>query len=190
MPILGTGITLNTPESIDAWIAERKKKWPSTSRIEEKLKNRAEAIERGELIPENSRKRKRNDEGMSLHRGRSRGRGTTHGTARGSFPRGYGQVRGRGRGRGTIILSASAPGPTFIPGSRSAGLPSPLVKHDSSSASDTESPNSDMDPVKDAISSKLPVSEDVQLASCGDSDVSVEELDVSDVLMRCYWYYY
>jgi hypothetical protein len=52
----------------------------------------------------------------------------------------------------------------------------------SSSASDTESSNSDMDPIKDAISSKLPVSEDVKLVSCYDSDATVEELDVSDVL--------
>ena len=34
--IPGTGISLNTPEAIEAWIAERKKNWPTASRIAEK----------------------------------------------------------------------------------------------------------------------------------------------------------
>ena len=77
----------------------------------------------------------------------------------------------------------SIPGPTPIPESRSADPSSrPLVEHDSSSASDKESSNSDMDPIKDAIPSKPLASEDVQLVSCYDSDATVEELDVSDVL--------
>ena len=182
MPIPGTGITLNTPEVIDAWIAERKKKWPSAARVEEKLKNQAEAIERGELVPENSRKRKRGDERMHSQRQSSRGWGTTY--ARGSFSRGHGRARGRGRGRGRGVIAQSVAilGPTLTPESRHANpLSRPLVEHDST---DTESSNSDMDPIKDTISSKLPVSEDVQLVSSNDSDITAEELDVSDVLKR------
>ena len=186
MPIPGTGITLNTPEAIDAWITERKKKWPSAARVEEKSKNRAEAIGRGELVPEYSRKRKRNDEGMSSQQQSFRGRGRTYDVARGSFSRGYGQARargrGRGRGRGFIVQPVSIPGPTLTPGSRSADPPSrPVVEHDSSSTSDEESSNSDMDPIQDAISSKPLVSEEVALVSCRASDTTVEDLNVSDI---------
>lgn len=39
MPIPGTGITLDTPEAIDAWIAERKKRWPSTQRVQERARS-------------------------------------------------------------------------------------------------------------------------------------------------------
>ena len=186
MPIPGTGITLTTPEAIDAWIAERRKKWPSAARVEEKLKTQTEAIERGELIPENSRKRKRNDEGSYPQRRSSRGRGTAY-AARGYIGQGRGRGRGRGRGggRGDIAQSVAIPGPTLAPGSRPANpLPRPLVGHDPSSASDTESSNSDMDPIEDAISSKPPIPENVQLVSCDGSDITVGELDVSDTLKR------
>lgn len=185
MPIPGTGITLTTPEAIDAWIAERRKKWPSAARVEEKLKTRAEAIERGELVPENSRKRKRNDEGLYPQRRSSRGRGTAY-AARGCMGQGRGRGRGggRGRGRGDITQPVAIPD-TPAPGSRPANpLPRPLVGHDPSSASDTESSNSDMDPIEDAISSKPPIPGDVQLVSCDGSDITVGELDVSDTLKR------
>jgi len=175
---------LNTPEVIDAWITERKKKWPSAARVEEGVRNRAEAIGRGELVPEYSRKRKRNDEGMNSQQQSFRGRGRTYGVARGSFPRGYGRARARGRGggRGFIVQPVSIPGPTLTPGSRSADPPSrPVVEQDSSSASDEESSNSDMDPIQDAISSKPLVSEEVALVSCRASDTTVEELNVSDI---------
>jgi len=181
MPIPGTGITLKTPEAIDAWIAERRKKWPSAARVEEKLKSRAEAIERGELVPENGRKRKRNDEGTNSQRQRYQRWGTTCDVARGSLSRGYGRGRGRGRGRGIITQSVSTPGPTLTSESRSA-IPSSQLLMDPSSASDTESSNSDIDPIKDAVSSKPPISEYVQLVSRSDSDATVEELDVSDIL--------
>jgi Nuclear fragile X mental retardation-interacting protein 1 (NUFIP1) len=176
---------LNTLEAIDAWIAERKKKWPSAARVEEKAKNLAEAIERGELVHENSRKRKRSNK--DIQRQSSHGWGTTHDIARGSFPSGYGRARGRGRGRGIIAQSVSTPGPTLTPGPRPTEPPfRPLVEHDSSSASDEESSNSDMDPIKDAISSKPLVSEEVQLASSHGFDTTMEELDVSGVFKGQY----
>lgn len=36
-PIEGTNITLNTPEDIEKWIAERKARWPSAKRVAEKV---------------------------------------------------------------------------------------------------------------------------------------------------------
>ena len=38
MTIPGTGISLNTPDAIEAWIAERKKNWPTAERVAEKVR--------------------------------------------------------------------------------------------------------------------------------------------------------
>ncbi|BEI87042.1 hypothetical protein CcaverHIS002_0703880 [Cutaneotrichosporon cavernicola] len=52
--IQGTGIKLDTPEQIAAWIAERRKKFPTAERVAERKEEEAAAIARGE----NPRKRK------------------------------------------------------------------------------------------------------------------------------------
>lgn len=49
VPIQGTSVVLNTPEALDAWLAERKKRWPTAQRIEEKKKKMEEAVVRGQL---------------------------------------------------------------------------------------------------------------------------------------------
>ena len=49
MPIHGTNVVLDTPEVIDAWIAERKKRFPSSARVEEKKRKIGEAVARGQL---------------------------------------------------------------------------------------------------------------------------------------------
>lgn len=54
VPIQGTSITLDTPEAIDTWLAERKKRWPTAQRVEEKKKKMEEAIVRGQLPLVNS----------------------------------------------------------------------------------------------------------------------------------------
>eukprot|EP00833_Pecoramyces_ruminatium_P007248 jgi/Orpsp1_1/1181280/evm.model.c7180000076588.1 len=60
-------ISLNTPEEIAKWIAERKKNYPTDANIQRKKKELQEKIERGEIIPgkrgaerpiENPRKKK------------------------------------------------------------------------------------------------------------------------------------
>ncbi|EJU01894.1 hypothetical protein DACRYDRAFT_107624 [Dacryopinax primogenitus] len=49
LPIAGTGILLDTPEAIEAWIMERKARWPSAKRIEEKSAAKKAAQKRGEI---------------------------------------------------------------------------------------------------------------------------------------------
>ncbi|CCM05162.1 uncharacterized protein FIBRA_07371 [Fibroporia radiculosa] len=92
-PILiqGTTIKLDTPEAIASWIAERKKRFPTAGRIEEKGKKLEEAIARGQLPMDDARfpqrKKRRMDStsfGSNMHYGNA-------------FS---GQERGRGRGRG------------------------------------------------------------------------------------------
>ena len=44
IPIQGTTIILDDPDVLDAWIAERKRRWPSANLVEEKKRKREEAI--------------------------------------------------------------------------------------------------------------------------------------------------
>jgi len=63
IPIQGTGLVLDSPEALEAWISERKRRWPTAHRIQEKKQKMDEAIARGQLSPEDSsphsRKRRR-----------------------------------------------------------------------------------------------------------------------------------
>lgn len=36
--ILGTNISLDTPEDVEAWIKERKAKWPTAERVKQKVR--------------------------------------------------------------------------------------------------------------------------------------------------------
>lgn len=71
IPIQGTTLVLDSLEAVDAWIAERKKRWPTTRRIEEKKLKMDEAIARGQLSPEDSsshRRKRRKLTGSSVQR--------------------------------------------------------------------------------------------------------------------------
>ncbi|KAG7099304.1 hypothetical protein E1B28_001162 [Marasmius oreades] len=81
IPIQGTNITLETHEAIDNWVAERKKRWPTSTLIQEKKRKLEDAAARGELSVEElglfGKKRKFQGDG-DLSRGR-----TKRGRARG-----------------------------------------------------------------------------------------------------------
>ncbi|KAK8865733.1 hypothetical protein IAR55_000879 [Kwoniella newhampshirensis] len=109
-PIQGTNITLDTPEQIEKWIAERKAKWPSSRRMQEKAEERKAAIARGEFPSRGGRGRGgrggmggRNDAAfMAEEWGREakpRPAATDDGQAGGGHGR-WDRGRGRGRGRG------------------------------------------------------------------------------------------
>jgi hypothetical protein len=94
IPIQGTNVCLDTPEAIELWIAERKKRFPTQANIEEKKRKREEALARGQisvddpgLLGLNKRRKMEMQNGSMNDRGCGRGRG-------------IGRVRGRGRGRG------------------------------------------------------------------------------------------
>lgn len=54
VPIQGTTLVLDSPEALDAWISERKRRWPTARRIEDKKQKMDEAIARGQLSPEDA----------------------------------------------------------------------------------------------------------------------------------------
>ncbi|KAJ7492538.1 hypothetical protein FB451DRAFT_1336429 [Mycena latifolia] len=96
-----TTVVLDSPEELAAWIAERKRRWPSATRIEEKKRKMEEAVARGQLSLEDSglagRKRRRVDDG-----GGQSGRGGERG-------RGRGAARANSRGRGTRVPPPQPP---------------------------------------------------------------------------------
>ncbi|EIW86631.1 hypothetical protein CONPUDRAFT_86592 [Coniophora puteana RWD-64-598 SS2] len=99
MSIQGTSIVLDTPEAIDDWITERKKRFPTAQKVEDRKRKLEEARARGQLVPGDfSRplKRPKNDDFTRS----DRPRGT-----RGSFGRG----RGRGRGGGQPVRTNAPP---------------------------------------------------------------------------------
>ncbi|KAI6136714.1 hypothetical protein F5141DRAFT_994922 [Pisolithus sp. B1] len=80
--IQGTSVLLDAPEAIDAWIAERRNRFPTSERVEEKKRKLEEAIARGQLTPEDmgmggTKRRKQGHltDGPSTNRGRRFGRG-------------------------------------------------------------------------------------------------------------------
>lgn len=138
---------------MDAWIEERRKRWPTSTRVAEKETKVQEAIDRGEILPRdvllkgNKRQKRENNVGNEYISNRSdqgRGRGSRRFDG-----------RGRGRGRG---LPASArenqPRTTPIP---LPAKPLPYIAPPSERNSDKSSDSdSDMDSEIDAISSKAP----------------------------------
>ena len=99
IPIQGTNIKLDTPEALEQWIAERKKRFPTAERVAEKEQKLSEAIERGQLPvddPRQPRQKRRRIEESSNVSARGRGRGRGRGADRGWRGRGGG-VSGPGR---------------------------------------------------------------------------------------------
>ncbi|KAG1755192.1 uncharacterized protein EDB91DRAFT_1042585 [Suillus paluster] len=80
--IQGTSLILDSQEAIDAWIAERKNRFPTAQNVEDKKRKLEEAVARGQLTPEDMglqgrRKRRKDDSSFrgQQPRGRARGRG-------------------------------------------------------------------------------------------------------------------
>ena len=77
IPIQGTSITLDSPDLLQAWLAERKKRWPTSARIEEQRTKLEEAEARGQLAIHyhgfpRKRKQRELEAGQREHRGRNR----------------------------------------------------------------------------------------------------------------------
>lgn len=164
IPIQGTTVILDSPEVLESWIAERKKRWPSVQRVEEKKRKMDEAIARGQLPVDgtgfNGRKRQRTNESSSEKTGdnvRGGGRGTRNGRGRGNARVADAGWGGRGRGRGQSIgheprreVGTTAKN---MPGAQASLLVTdPSPSDDSTSSSEEEND----DELPEATSSKLP----------------------------------
>ena len=160
MPILGTNITLDTEEAVEAWIAERRRRWPTAARVAEKKRKIEEAIASGGLLPEHLMKRPRlpfNAEPTRMGRGRGSGRG--------------GRGRGRGRGRGSGLRGAQPPPAIPLTPRTEPRQGTP----DSASASDADT---DSD-APEVLSAKRPPG--IEAYESSSSDVEHEKLQNDDV---------
>ncbi|KAJ7597128.1 hypothetical protein C8J56DRAFT_919277 [Mycena floridula] len=88
IPIQGTNLILDDPETLKNWIADRKKRWPTAGRVEDKKRKLEEAAARGQLSAQDmglfGSKRRRVNNGQPTvpdrrpsFRDRGRGRGAT-----------------------------------------------------------------------------------------------------------------
>ncbi|KAI0094758.1 nuclear fragile X mental retardation-interacting protein 1-domain-containing protein [Irpex rosettiformis] len=135
IPIQGCALKLDTPEAIQQWIAERRKRFPTASRIEEKQQKMQEASARGQLtFPEQrfpNKKRRLDNERLYVP--------VRGGKTRGLF---------RGRGRGGMHIQrihdssyiSHATTPKFITGSDSTAKQLP---HETSHPSISDANSSD-----------------------------------------------
>jgi hypothetical protein len=157
IPIQGTGIVLDSPEALEKWVEERKRRWPTAERTEDKKRKLEEAVARGELVAEETafKKRRFQDRGNA-----GRGRGGD----RGGMQRGG---RGRGRGRGgqhngpprprvsTQETDHSQPQKASKDAAQTSAVAQKLVNHDSSDSDSSSSEDSDGAP--EVVSSKTPM---------------------------------
>lgn len=158
VPIMGTSITLNTPEEVEAWIAERKRHWPSAARVAEKKRKLEEAIAGGGLLPDHLMRRPRlpfNADATRAVRGRGRGRGR-------------GGSRGRGRGF-TSAARSQPPAPPTATTKAEARQRVPTTT-DGASGSDSDAP--------EVLSAKRPPG--IEAYESSSSDVEPEKPQIDD----------
>lgn len=166
--IEGTGLSLDTPEAVEKWIEDRKKRWPSKKVVEEKEKARDARVKAG--LEEAPRVR-----GGAQRGGRGRGRGGAFDSStRGSGRGGYGGVRQRTdeRGEGENGEEPAQKKLKTNDGSSSAS------SSDSSSSSDSDDDSgNDSDEGPEAIST---VSKEALKALLGDEAAEEEDDDEQD----------
>ncbi|OAQ29429.1 hypothetical protein K457DRAFT_137908 [Linnemannia elongata AG-77] len=123
--------TLNTPEDIAAWIAQRRKAWPTESNIQKKEQERQEMIAKGQIVEDTSSKDKN---------GRDR-RGNNNNNNNNNK---------RGQGKDAAAQDRRGKRPKVEPASSAANVPG------STEPSEEDDDDDVMDPVKDAVTSKDP----------------------------------
>ncbi|KAG1757478.1 hypothetical protein EDB19DRAFT_1900999 [Suillus lakei] len=148
--IQGTSLILDSQEAIDGWIAERKNRFPTTQKVEDKKRKLEEAVARGQLTPEDMglqgrRKRRKDDSSFRSQQPRGRGRG-----------------RGMGRGSHTSVTVPRVQDTSSQMKPQAAPLLPPIPaeqrdKSDSDSSSDDGAP--------EVVSSKPPAAEAVLVSA-------------------------
>ncbi|KAF9355026.1 hypothetical protein BGX26_007056 [Mortierella sp. AD094] len=130
--------TLNTPEEIEAWIAQRRKAWPTEANILKKEQERQEMIAKGQIVdqPSKSGKDKRNRNNNNAHNGKRGLQQTVIQEANGSPAK-------KAKAEDASI-SGKEDGDTL------------MEDITSTEPSEVEDDDETMDPVKDAVTSKDP----------------------------------
>jgi hypothetical protein len=148
--IQGTSLILDSQEAIDGWIAERKNRFPTTQKVEQKKRKLEEAVARGQLTPE--------DIGLQARRKRRK----DDSSFRGQQPRVRGRGRGMGRGSHTSF-TVSRIQDTFSPMKPQAAPLLPPIPAEQQDRSDSDSSSDDGAP--EVVSSKPPPATEAALVS-------------------------
>jgi hypothetical protein len=148
--IQGTSLILDSQEAIDGWIAERKNRFPTTQKVEQKKRKLEEAVARGQLTPE--------DIGLQARRKRRK----DDSSFRGQQPRGRGRGRGMGRGSHTSF-TVSRIQDTLSPMKPQAAPLLPSIPAEQQDRSDSDSSSDDGAP--EVVSSKPPPATEAALVS-------------------------
>ncbi|KAF4572830.1 hypothetical protein EYR36_007340 [Pleurotus pulmonarius] len=155
IPIQGTNIYLDTPEAVKAWREERKRRWPSKDRVEDKKRKMSEAIARGQLtmqdIGAHGNKRRRTEDGYAQGNrgGRGNGRGNNRGVRGGRGGRGTGNQRGGSNSARTAHPLPPLPPPPAPP------VPQPTTSSSINEVSYESSSDDDSDTAPEVVSSKI-----------------------------------
>ncbi|KAG0708953.1 hypothetical protein DFH29DRAFT_889842 [Suillus ampliporus] len=140
--IQGTSVVLDCQEAIDGWIAERKNRFPTSQKVEDKKRKLEEAVARGQLTPE--------DMGLQARRKRRK----DDSSFRGQQPRGRARGRGMGRVNHTRGTSPRAQDTSSQMKPRAAPTLPPLIPAEQQDRSDSDSSSDDGAP--EVVSSKPP----------------------------------
>ncbi|KAF8761530.1 Nuclear fragile X mental retardation-interacting protein 1 (NUFIP1) [Rhizoctonia solani] len=165
--ILGTNVKLDSPEAIAAWLEERKRRWPSAKRVAEKVtllhiahvdpspligiiqvQHRREALERGQILTEPSRPHQ-------LRADSSHGQGGAVVVAVESPALEDEGGRGRPLANEPRPVNADESKRITSATSDTDTSTSTLSSSESDESASDDGSESDMDPVKDAVSSKV-----------------------------------
>ncbi|KAI0307722.1 nuclear fragile X mental retardation-interacting protein 1-domain-containing protein [Multifurca ochricompacta] len=138
IPILGTNIRLETPEDVEAWIAERKRRWPTAARVVEKRRKLEEAMANGGLQPDYHTFSRNKRPRLAFNTEATRTR----------WARGGSGFSGRGRGSG-----AGHRGPRHVGGLRGT---TPAEVHSSLLPTVTVDPQSSLSPTANNASDSDP----------------------------------
>ncbi|KAF8912747.1 hypothetical protein CPB84DRAFT_1759390 [Gymnopilus junonius] len=170
IPIQGTNIILDTPEILDAWIKERKSRFPTGARVADKKRKIEEAVARGQLDLSDSRwPNKRRNIGVSFSSSIEQGRTPRHNNIH--EPRHPGL---RNRGKAAVNLS--------LPQRPEVKISQKTRRHESpaSVSSDSQSDSDHDNEEPEVISSKLlpadrmpPDNETVHIPKVAFTDTSV-----------------
>ncbi|KAG2159954.1 uncharacterized protein EDB93DRAFT_1073715 [Suillus bovinus] len=148
--IQGTSLILDSQEAIDGWIAERKNRFPTTQKVEDKKRKLEEAVARGQLTPEDiglqGRRKRRHDDS----------------SFRGQQPRGRGRGRGMGHGSHTSFTISRIQDTSSPMKRQPAPLP-PSIPMEQQDRCDSDSSSDDGAP--EVVSSKLPPAAEVAVVS-------------------------
>ncbi|TDL28491.1 hypothetical protein BD410DRAFT_712189 [Rickenella mellea] len=180
IPILGTGITLDTPEAVEAWLAERRKRFPTATKVQEKEQNLKDAIARGQICLDDAtlrgHKRRRHNDAQRIG-DNQRGKKVIR-----TSERVGGRVRGADIGRSGRPMSQETTRPSQVVPPKLSSNPHQMVSVSADSDSDTDSTSgSDMDHAKHAITSKPPARTDPDLLLVADVPMDHQREDNGDI---------